>query len=1164
MKTNLLTSLHALCLGTGTLLVSANAAEPPPLWQIGQVDRSNAELAFAPAGYGKLEHDALFVVGESDPKRDWPYAHPGPQDAWGGNRSHTFAVLFGLQALPAEGDCHLQVDLLDTHSMGPPKFRVEINGKPFEQELPRGAGDASIQGEPAKGRPHNFTVTFPSSLLRRGDNQVTLATVTGSWLLYDALALRVPAGAELTAPQVRTIVERTQPVRALAVREGGEWQPVLVALRQFGGSGSATLRLADGPTLTTNLPPGLTTVELLTPAVSSESQRQLAIRVGGQELPPRELTLKPVRKRTVYILPHSHTDIGYTDLQTVIEQKQVQNLVDGIAAAKRTADYPEGARFVWNVEVLWAADLYLKRLSDEQKADFLDAVKRGQVVLNGMYLNELTGLCRPEELLRLFRFSTEMAELTGRPIDAVMISDVPGYTWGTVTAMNQAGIKYFSTAPNYFDRIGTILRDWEEKPFYWVGPDGKSQVMVMIPWMGYALSHVVKQLTPKFVEDYQAQLDKAGYPYDIAHMRWSGTEGDNAKPDPAICEFVKEWNTRYAWPKFIISGTSEAFRAFEERYGAQLPKVRGDWTPYWEDGAGSSALETAMNRATSDRLTQAGAIFALRWPWSYPVEGFEAAWNHTLLYSEHTWGAHCSVWGPERQETVEQWAIKRSYAEQADQQSRALLHQGLNRITFREPVQPPAGMPGAVDIFNSLSWPRTELVTVSAELSAAGDRVTDAAGRPVASQRLRSGELVFLATDLPALAGRRYTISTGAPHVGARATATGSTLDNGLVRAVVEPTTGGIVGLTARGLEGNFADTQGGESLNDFRYFNGADPTTAQRNGPVKISVGEPGPLVASLIVESDAPGCNALRREYRVVAGLDHVELLNLVDKARLVAASYKKPEGKESLNFAFPFQVPDGDLLLDLPLGAMRPEADQMPSACKNWFTIGRWADVSNADRGITWVTLDAPLLQVGALTANLLESQSNPDAWRNRVDRTQTIYSWAMNNHWGTNYRAYQEGPTWFRFLLRPHLGTTPDAATRFATGFSQPLLATARDRRAALRHTAGQHRAARRARLGREAERRPPGHDAPALWRLRQIRASPPQLGERAETSLAQRHQRETAPTRPRHHQRSGVGSGDRAGGKTMSSGCMSQMKANPPDVGAHSSASTSLVVPRFGQ
>jgi hypothetical protein len=104
----------------------------------------------------------------------------------------------------------------------------------------------------------------------------------------------------------------------------------------------------------------------------------------------------------------------------------------------------------------------------------------------------------------------------------------------------------------------------------------------------------------------------------------------------------------------------------------------------------------------------------------------------------------------------------------------------------------------------------------------------------------------------------------------------------------------------------------------------------------------------------------------------------------------------------------------------------------------TVGRWADVSNRERGITWVSLDAPLVEVGGITANLLNSQTNPDVWRKKVDRTQKLYSWAMNNHWGTNYRAYQEGPVVFRFILRPHRKNSPADSSRFATGFSQPLL------------------------------------------------------------------------------------------------------------------------------
>jgi len=840
-------------------------------------------------------------------------------------------------------------------------------------------------------------------------------------------------------PEPRGIIIEGQTVPVIERHGGALAQPLKLTLTQpYAETITALVRVEGQEARPVELKFGRQTLEYKVPATDAEQTLNVAVEVAGTKIVSRAITLKPARQLTVYLLPHSHTDIGYTEIQTDIEKKQVQNLVDGMAATKRTASYPEGARFVWNVEVLWAADLYLNRMNEAQRAEFFTAVKNGQVVLNGMYLNELTGLCRPEELLQLFRFSTQMAKQTGVPVKSVMISDVPGYTWGTVTAMNQAGIRYFSTAPNYFDRIGTILREWENKPFWWVGPDGKSKVLVWIPFWGYAMSHRYGQMSPQLVDDFCEGLEQRGYPYDIAYARWSG-HGDNAIPDPSICDFVKDWNAKYAWPRFIISGTTEAFRALEKRYGDKLPVVRGDWTPYWEDGAGSSALETGMNRASSDRLAQAETIFAMLNPATYPVARFEEAWNDVLLYSEHTWGADCSVSQPEHQKTREQWEIKKSYADKADKNSRRLLEQALANQTVTPPAAAVAAKPGALEVINTLSWPRTEMVVLDREQSAAGDRVVDDRGTPVPSQRLANGELVFLAKDVPPLAVRRFTVSAGKPHVDMRATAEGATLNSGVVRLRVDEQTGGITQLSMQGIAGNLADTSGGESLNDYRYFIGDNPANAQRNGAVKISVGEQGPLIASLIIESDAPGCEQLRRELRVVAGGDYIEIINLVAKTRLAAASYKQPSGKESLNFAFPFKVPDGEMLLDIPLGVMRPELDQMPSACKNWFTVGRWADVSNPDYGVTWVTLDAPLVQVGGLTANLLESQTNPDVWRKKVDRTQKLYSWAMNNHWGTNYRAYQDGPTVFRFILRPHRRLDPAAATRFATGFSQPLLA-----------------------------------------------------------------------------------------------------------------------------
>jgi alpha-mannosidase len=783
---------------------------------------------------------------------------------------------------------------------------------------------------------------------------------------------------------------------------------------------------------------GQQTLDLSIPAAESKRSVQLSITTAGQVLAERELKVAAVRQATIYILPHSHVDIGYTAVQTEIERKQMANIAKGIELAQATAGNPEGSRYKWNVEVLWAVESYLRQSSVEQQNAFIEAVKKGSVGLDAMYANELTGLCRPEELLRLFRYATELGQRCGVKIESAMISDVPGYTWGVVPAMAQAGVKYWSIGPNYFDRMGYTIANWENKPFYWAGPSGRDKVLCWIPYQGYAISHILRSnMTEKFVFDLMSHLQKIGYPYDISHLRWSG-HGDNAPPDEKLPDFVRTWNEKYASPRLVIATTTEAFREFERRYGDRLPTYSADWTPYWEDGAGSSARETGINRASAERLTQAEAAWAILDPAHYPAAEFDSAWRNVLLYSEHTWGAHNSITEPESQFVADQWKIKQAFALDAETQSKALLEKALSERSN-------ASTAGGVTVLNTNGWLRTDLATVPKTLSAAGDRVTDSAGKAVPSQRLSSGELAFLASDVPPLGARHYTISAGPAASDAELTVREDSLANGLITVRVDAKTGAISELRAKGIEANLADANS-IALNDYFFVAGSDTEHPLRSGPVKITVKERGPLVASLLIESDAPGCKKLTREVRLVAGLDRVEIINIVDKNRAEVRGkagdrqHARNEGKEGVHFGFAFNVPDGVMRMDLPWAVARPEADQLPGACKNWFTVQRWVDVSNDQYGVTWSPLDAPLVEVGAITANLLGSQTNPKAWMDRVAQSAMLYSWVMNNHWHTNYRAYQEGPTTFRYALQPHSSFHAESAARFGAGISQPLLVT----------------------------------------------------------------------------------------------------------------------------
>ncbi|HEY1742963.1 MAG TPA: glycoside hydrolase family 38 C-terminal domain-containing protein [Granulicella sp.] len=871
--------------------------------------------------------------------------------------------------------------------------------------------------------------------MKRRDVLKGLSIVTGGALCLGSSSLQAFAIEDATVAKPPLAVG----IRGLTRKDGKLMQPIQISV-QPADRDTEVITTLDGIEIDRRtLSAGQHTFQALIAAVAEARDGAVTVKVGDATS-SAVVKLQPVRKVLVYVLPHSHHDLGYTDLQADVEEKQMQNITLGMELARKTAGYPQGSRFVWNLEVLWGADQFMRRRSQAEKDAFISAVKHGWVSINGMYANELTGLCRPEELVQLFRYGTELGKTCGVRVDSAMLSDVPGFTWGTVTAMAQAGIRYFSAAPNFFDRIGSLMAVWQDKPFWAVSPSGKEKVLVWIPWTGYAMSHVMK-LGSEWVGAYQDRLDTVGFKYDISYIRWSG-HGDNAVPDPELSEFIKGWNEEYEWPKFHISSTSEAFAAFEKRHGSEIPEMHGDLTPYWEDGAASSALETKMSRVAADRLTQAEALGAIFSPTVSRSTKVNEAWRNILLYSEHTWGAWCSVSDSENPFTKKQWDVKRQFAVDAENLSKALLAD----------VLPAAGTDtAAIDVHNSTSWTRSELVVLSAALSAAGDHVKTVHGASVPSQRLSTGELAFTALDIPGFGSARFHLSKAKAQIPAKpVTFKEGVLENGIVRVKIDPATGNLVELALHGKTDNLVDRSKGEGANEYLFLEGSDVSKVQQSGTAAVHVEEIGPLVVSLRIESSAPGCNSLVRRVRLVAGEGHVELTNVVDKKRAPlnphpgkggpGDDFAQRESKESVQFAFPFAIREGTMRIDVPLAVMRPEADQLPGACKNWLPVGRWVDVSNAEHGVTWVTLDAPLVEVGGITANMLGSQRDPNAWRKQITPTQRFYSWVMNNHWGTNYRAYQEGVVEFRYALRPHEGYDAAASSRFAIGLSQPLVTT----------------------------------------------------------------------------------------------------------------------------
>jgi len=1037
MKCFRLIKITALVLLFSLCMNGLGAENDKILWQIGNEDNNTAEFALGPDRSnlysGTFPHDVLFVAGQSDAKKDWSYIQPGPADSWAGSKSHTFTIMFGLKTTPLTGECKLLLDFVDTHSARPPKMQIIINDETFTRELPHGAGDASAHGQVDKGREHRLAIDFPVRTLKAGTNEIKIKSLEGSWVLYDHVTLRTPSDVQIESlkPATRLLDVYSQPF--LVKKKGGNlYQPVLASVMHIGDPVEATVAVKGSDLVEQTLKPGFKVIEGFAPVVDKPTSVEVNVKVGGKSIGKQSLNIKPVRKWEIYVLHHSHVDIGYTHVQTEVVRKHWEYFKQVIELARESANYPKGACFKWNVEVLWAVDSYLKQATPSDRRAFIDAVKKGWIGLDALYGNELTALCRSEELIRLVDYAQKLRRRYDLTINSAMITDVPGYTWGIVPVLAQSGVKYFSVGPNRGHRIGYTLSTWGDKPFYWESPSGKQNILCWLAGEGYSFFHSGRLDSSKLF-GYLKRLGDSEYPYNMVQLRYS-IGGDNGPPDPKLSEYVKDWNEKYAYPKLVVATTSEMFDEFERRYGNIVPKARGDFTPYWEDGAGSSARETSINRDAAERLVQAETLWAMLNPAGYPDDKFYDAWRDVILYDEHTWGAHCSISQPDSDFTKAQWKIKQAFALDAEDESRKLLGDSL--AGHRKETTTVT----AVDVFNTSSWTRTDLVVLPKDMISAGDLVKDPDGKSVKSQRLSTGELAFLAQDIAPFSAKRFTLQAGKVRRSGNARAQGTELSSRRIVLKVDDKTGAIGSFKLKGKNIELVNRESGLGLNDYFYVAGREPSDPKRNGPVKARIKEQGPLVASLLIESDAPGCNKLSREIRIIDGINRVDIINIIDKEKI----YKQ----EGVHLAFAFNVPDGVMRMDTPWAVVRPEADQLPGACKNYFTVQRWVDISNDDYGVTWVTVDAPLIEVGDITS---DPRGKTVGWLKHIEPSTTLYSYVMNNYWETNYKAGQEGPTTFRYSIKPHRRFDSGRAARFGIECSQPLIAVPVDSTAPLQRT-----------------------------------------------------------------------------------------------------------------
>jgi hypothetical protein len=128
-----------------------------------------------------------------------------------------------------------------------------------------------------------------------------------------------------------------------------------------------------------------------------------------------------------------------------------------------------------------------------------------------------------------------------------------------------------------------------------------------------------------------------------------------------------------------------------------------------------------------------------------------------------------------------------------------------------------------------------------------------------------------------------------------------------------------------------------------------------------------------------------------------------------------------KESVFFAFPFGLRQPRVEHEITGGVQAADGPSVPGSARHVRAIRHWLTLEDEAMAVAWVTGDAPLVQVGGLH---LPYAPFPPSFAAGERDAGTVFSWAMNNLWDTNFPAAQGGEVAFRYRV----ATGPPGAAR----------------------------------------------------------------------------------------------------------------------------------------
>jgi len=796
----------------------------------------------------------------------------------------------------------------------------------------------------------------------------------------------------------------------------------------------------DGEVMThpgIKLEKGRDTVDIHVKDIEKPTQIKFELLSAEGILAEKTLLWHPQKKWKVYYAAVSHQDLGFiTYYQNIRKAVREAGIDEALEFCKKTDSWDDNDQFRWNIETSEPLIRWISKQTPEKIKEFEQRINQGRIGFSANHNTISSQMVGYEMLARSFYTPNRYVvdKLDVEPSKLALINDVTGVTRSWPLYLKEADISYFMHGSNH----PNCLYDMFDKPaFKWLSPDGDTENVPICRTDSY--------YSPNKVTTW----DRNGVAYLInrhVDLDWqfdcilAYDSHDFSVPSLENATKIKEWNSKYEYPKFRCSLVSTYFEDLESQMneGVAIDETAKDAPDSWNDQEiiDADLLAKARRANYSIPTTEKLATMAMSTSGGYPEKELFQAYNRIVMYHEHTNG--CFDGGNhkyyETENAMHETLVDEALVYNDKARNLALQKLGSEIRTKSE----------SLVIYNSLNWERNDVVYLDkSQIPFEHFNIIDPkTKKPLKLQELTNGKLAFYAENVPPLGYKTFALKEVKKTTFESSSLSEDTLiENDFYQVSLSREKNIISDIIDKQLERSIIDNDASYALGEYIHYDHFSRTWKKSNfTDIKLYKGA---VMDEIHISQSAYLTGKVELVVYVHHSLKKLDFDLQVEKlsnGEALISGWNRYL-KEASFCAVPVKVPNYQHHHELAGAVTQPgnKELQFESSESSFYAIQHFADASNEDFGVTLSTIETNLINYG---------HPRPVYWNNDGRRPKedivkpensNMFLYLMNNFFQTNVQVDQPGLKEYTFSINSHNGNWKKGkAPTFGWESSHPLL------------------------------------------------------------------------------------------------------------------------------